>query len=103
MNNKNAPRRFLCVIIRVQTFPRACYSRIARGRGKIHGGKKEENEFILNWAINNLQLKILDIEVDFQKALPGFSEDLDVSINKSIRILPSKEMEGFFVAKLKKF
>ena len=63
---------------------------------------KEENEFILNWAINNLQLKILDIEVDFQKALPGFSEDLDVSINKSIRILPSKEMEGFFVAKLKK-
>ena len=53
---------------------------------------KEENEFILNWAINNLQLKILDIEVDFQKALPGFSEDLDVSINKSIRILPSKEM-----------
>ena len=63
---------------------------------------KEENEFILNWAINNLQLKMLDIEVDFQKALPGFSEDLDVSINKSIRILPSKEMEGFFVAKLKK-
>ena len=63
---------------------------------------KEENEFILNLAINNLQLKILDIEVDFQKALPGFSEDLDVSINKSIRILPSKEMEGFFVAKLKK-
>ena len=63
---------------------------------------KEENEFVLNWAINNLQLKILDIEVDFQKALPGFSEDLDVSINKSIRILPSKEMEGFFVAKLKK-
>ena len=63
---------------------------------------KEENEFILNWAINNLQLKILDIEVDFQKALPEFSEDLDVSINKSIRILPSKEMEGFFVAKLKK-
>lgn len=63
---------------------------------------KEENEFVLNWAINNLQLKILDIEVDFQKALPGFSENLDVSINKAIRILPSKEMEGFFVAKLKK-
>ena len=63
---------------------------------------KEENEKVLDWAINNLDLKLMDINIDIKGKLQGFNENLDNSINKSIRILPTKKEEGFFVAKLKK-
>ena len=54
---------------------------------------QEENELILDWAINNLNLKLVDINIEIKGA-----EYAD----KAIRILPSKETEGFFVAKLVK-
>lgn len=63
---------------------------------------KKENEEVLQWAIENLNLKLLDIDMDLKEKMQGFSEGLDKSISKAIRILPSKNMEGFFVAKLKK-
>lgn len=63
---------------------------------------KEENENVLQWAIENLNVKLLDIDLEFKEKIQGFNDGLDKSINKSIRILPSKNMEGFFVAKLKK-
>lgn len=61
-----------------------------------------ENEFILDWALNNFNIKLLDIELKIKDAINGNSESLNNSIEKSIKILPSKEMEGFFVAKFKK-
>lgn len=62
---------------------------------------KEENEYILDWALDNLDLKMLDIDLKIKDAMQAFNEDVNnKSINKAIRILPSKEMEGFFVAKL---
>lgn len=62
---------------------------------------KEENEYILDWALDNLDLKMLDIDLKIKDAMQAFNEDINnKSINKAIRILPSKEMEGFFVAKL---
>lgn len=63
---------------------------------------EEENELILDWAIKNLNVKLLDIDIQIKNAQKGFTENIDQTINKSIRILPSKDTEGFFVAKLKK-
>lgn len=64
---------------------------------------KEENENVLEWAIDNLNLKIMDIEMDIKEGISAFTEGKNISIKKAIRILPSKDMEGFFVAKLKKY
>lgn len=63
---------------------------------------QEENEQILDWAIKNLNLKLVDIKIEIKGAEYANNDDLDKSINKAIRILPTKETEGFFVAKLVK-
>lgn len=63
---------------------------------------KDENEFILNWALENFDVKIEKIELEIRDSISGFNEGIDKSINKSIKILPSKAMEGFFVAKFMK-
>lgn len=60
---------------------------------------KEENEFILDWALKNFKIKLVDIEIKIKDAQTGFADELDNSIKKAIRILPSKDTEGFFVAK----
>lgn len=61
-----------------------------------------ENEFILDWALNNFNIKLIDIELEVKDAIKGNLEGLNSSIEKSIKILPSKVMEGFFVAKFRK-
>ena len=63
---------------------------------------KEENEYILDWALNNFNVKLVPIGIEIKDSIPAFNEGLDKSINKAIRILPSKNMEGFFVAKFVK-
>lgn len=63
---------------------------------------KYENELILDWGIKNLGLKIVDINLNIKDSIRGDNEKLDKSIDKSMKILPSKSMEGFFIAKLKK-
>lgn len=62
---------------------------------------KTENEDILEWALQNFNLKIQDIKLEIKEAIPGVSNTVG-DINKSIRILPSQTMEGFFVCKLLK-
>lgn len=63
---------------------------------------EEENELILDWALKNFDIKLVDIDVEIKDAQKAFNDDKDKSINKAIRILPSKDTEGFFVAKLVK-
>ena len=46
---------------------------------------KEENEEILNWAIENLGVKLLDIEFDIKDKLPIYSDNLDQNIQKAIK------------------
>lgn len=60
---------------------------------------KEENEYILDWALNNFNVKLENINIDIKEAVPAFNSNLDSSISKAIRILPCKSMEGFFIAK----
>lgn len=63
---------------------------------------EEENEHILQWALENLNLKLIDINIDIREAEKAFNKGLDKTIEKAIRVLPSKQTEGFFVAKLVK-
>ena len=63
---------------------------------------KDENEYILDWALNNFNVKLVPIDIEIKDSIPAFNEGLDKFINKAIRILPSKNMEGFFVAKFVK-
>ena len=60
---------------------------------------KEENEYILDWALKNFNLKMVDIDINIKNAMPGINDGLEKDIKNSIRILPSKDMEGFFVSK----
>ena len=63
---------------------------------------EEENEKILQYAVENLGLKLLDIEIELREAEQAFCENYDKTMKKAIRVLPSKITEGFFVAKLEK-
>lgn len=63
---------------------------------------KEENEYIVDWALNNFNVKLLDIDIELKNAIPGDTENINDTINKTMKILPSKEMEGFFIAKFLK-
>ena len=66
---------------------------------------REENEKILEWALtyseeNNMKIRLEPINLKLKNAISPISEKPD--INKAIRIIPTKETEGFFIAKLKK-
>lgn len=60
---------------------------------------KVENESIVDFALNNFNLKIVDINLKINKMQNAFNNELHKDVEKAIRILPSKTMEGFFVAK----
>lgn len=63
---------------------------------------QEENELVLDWALQNLPLKMQDIPLQVAGSLPAFSAQVDGTVGRALRVLPSKSMEGFFVAKLVK-
>ena len=61
---------------------------------------REENEEILEWAISELEgLRLECINLEIKNLVKGMSENKE--IEKSIKILPSKETEGFFVTRFK--
>ncbi|SHE53747.1 MULTISPECIES: RsmB/NOP family class I SAM-dependent RNA methyltransferase [Caloramator] len=63
---------------------------------------RKENEEVLDWALNNLDIEILNIDLKINGVVEAFTDRYDKSISKAIRVLPSKELEGFFVCKIKK-
>jgi 16S rRNA (cytosine1407-C5)-methyltransferase len=68
----------------------------------------EENEMVLNWALETYGegLELQDIPLSLSASTRGLAFWGDLKFNplvvKSLRVLPTAEMEGFFVAKLKK-
>ncbi len=62
----------------------------------------EENENIISWALDNFKLKLEKIDIDVKNSYKGFNNEKYNVLENSIRILPSKDMEGFFVAKFRK-
>lgn len=63
---------------------------------------KEENEYVVDWILNNFNIKLLDIDIEIKNAISGDTKNVNDTINKTMKILPSKEMEGFFIAKFLK-
>ena len=63
---------------------------------------KENKQDILKWALENLNLKIMDIDLNIKNAIPGDKLGTNLGLEKAIKILPNKETEGFFIAKLRK-
>ena len=63
----------------------------------------EENELVLQWAIDKLDLKVVPIESIGVKGLTSvFGSNLDGQIKNARRIWPSENTQGFFMARLKK-
>lgn len=63
---------------------------------------REENEKIVDYAIKKLNVEVLPIDTKIKNSVKGNSKGLDKLIDNTIKILPSKEMEGFYIAKLRK-
>ena len=64
---------------------------------------KEENENIVLWAISNFNLKLQDITLtDIKNSYKGFRVNNVFELEKTLRIVPSDYMEGFYIAKFKK-
>ena len=57
---------------------------------------EEENENIVKWALENFNLKLLKIDLNIKDSIRTLE-------GKTMKILPSKTMEGFFIAKFQKF
>ena len=68
----------------------------------------EENELVLQWALETYGEGM--VFEDFSLAVPSATRGLSVwedlklnpAVTKSLRVLPTNDMEGFFVAKLRK-
>ena len=60
----------------------------------------KENEEIVNYAIKNLNVKVEEINIELKDKAKGISKGYDSSLKNTIRVLPNKYQEGFFVAKL---
>ena len=64
---------------------------------------REENENIIEWALDNsneMKIKTETINLNIKNIVEPISENIEVK--KAIKIIPSRETEGFFIAKLKK-
>ena len=61
---------------------------------------RKENEEVLEWAMQELGTRIEPINLGVKNAVQAISEKDE--IRNAIRILPSKETEGFFAANLRK-
>lgn len=58
---------------------------------------QEENEEVIQWAVENLPVELEKIFLEIPNTLPGFE-----NCKQAMRMLPSKIQEGFFIAKLRK-
>ncbi len=61
-----------------------------------------ENEKNIDWAIKELNMQVLDIDIKFKEAHKASNKGLSKDVEKAIKIYPSKRMGGFFVCLLKK-
>ena len=68
----------------------------------------EENEMVLQWALDAYgdAIEVEDIAIPLPTHTKGLTGWEDLKFNprvvKSVRILPTSDIEGFFVAKLRK-
>lgn len=63
---------------------------------------KLENEEIIQWALKNFNLKVLGIDLKLKKFVKASNKGYSKDIEKAIKIIPQKSLEGFFICLLKK-
>lgn len=61
-----------------------------------------ENEEVLDWALNNFKIQVIPININISGVLPAYTINKKSTIVNAMRILPSKDMEGFFICKIRK-
>ncbi len=61
---------------------------------------KNENEKIVDYAIKNLNMEVAPIDLKIKNKLNGDVKGLDKQVKDTIKILPNKNFEGFYLAKL---
>lgn len=68
----------------------------------------EENEGVLSWALEKFRaaIELGPIQLPVTNQMPALSlwekEEFDPAVRKAIRILPTPQMDGFFLAKIRK-
>ena len=63
---------------------------------------KMENESIIDWTIKKYNIEIVETNIKINETVKPYSKGLDKNVEKAIKILPSKNMEGFFVCLIRK-
>lgn len=61
---------------------------------------KYENEEILKFALSKFDIKVEEIKLDLKNTLKGITKGYNNELKYAVRVLPTKEQEGFFVAKI---
>ena len=62
----------------------------------------EENEKIINWALESFALETEKIPLAIPGSWSGVSRGMHPGVAKAIRILPDLEKEGFFICRLRR-
>lgn len=60
-----------------------------------------ENEDVIKWAFERNNLEILDCNLNIEGRIPALNLGMK-NMEKAFRVLPSKNMEGFFICKIRK-
>lgn len=63
---------------------------------------REEDEKIVDYAIKNLNVELEKIDLKIKKSIHGNSKGVDKSIEKTLKMIPSAQTEGFYIAKFLK-
>ena len=63
---------------------------------------KMENENVIDWAMKKYDIEVIETDFKIKEAIKPNCKGLDKNIEKAIKILPSKNMEGFFVCLIRK-
>ena len=82
---------------------KSAYTALRKGGELVYSTctlNKFENEEVLNWAFNQFNMEIVKIEIELKNTLKGITKGYNNELKNAIRMLPTKEQEGFFVAKL---
>lgn len=88
---------------------RKCYENLRIGGEMVYSTcslEPEENEGVVDYLINNFDVKILNVDVDVKKSKPVLEfEDKKFSseLKKSVRVSPQdNDTDGFFVCRIRK-
>ena len=63
---------------------------------------KMENENVIDWVIKKYDIEVIETDFKIKEIIKPNCKSLDKNIEKAIKILPSKSMEGFFVCLIRK-